>query len=532
MNSIIILGLLINCLLVCFYIFSNKGKEQILIIKSKLEQEIENSKTKINELLNENNFIKKQLYDEKNNNNSLNIDNKVLEDQNSKFLAQLDEQKDYNDIRQTNALLKKEIENLNIKINELSNENDSIKKQLEDKKNENNTLKENNKVFEEQNNNYIKQLHKQDDYDDLKKENVLLNSKLEQEKQQNAELYNKINKEIEVNFKNISNEVIKKQNLDFSNQQKIVLQPFENNLKDFKTSIDTINKTNIENKTSLEEQIKLLNLNNQNLQKEAQDLTTALKGNKKKQGDWGEIQLERLLEITNLKEGIDYTKQETTVSEDGKTHRPDFIINLPNNKRVIIDSKVSLNNYLLYLNSDIKEEQNRYLKQYFEDLKNHIKELGDKKYYKELKESLSLDYVFMFVPLERAYIDVIDNSNNDRTDIFKYSNENKVAIATPSSLMPILKIIEHLWRIEKQNKETDEIVKIGEKIYEKLYSFQEDTEKVEKGLNNVKDTYSKAIKKLYFGNDNVFKNANKLKNYGISTKKELSLEYDKNTEEE
>lgn len=427
--------------------------------------------------------------------------------------------KDYNELLVKNGILQEKVNNSNL----LFEDNKKLRQKLEEVINEYNSLRTNYKLLENQNTNLLEELQHKADYNDLKHTNIILKQKLEQERQQKDEYYKKINESIELNFKNISNEVIKQQKQEFTEQQKITLQPFETQLKDFKNTMEQINKTNIENKTSLEEQIKLLNINNQNLQKEAQDLTTALKGDKKAQGNWGEIQLERLLEITNLQEGIDYTKQETHVSEDGVTHRPDFIIHLPDERKVIIDSKVSLNNYIEYTKATEEDEKEQYLKKYVEDLKNHIKELGDKEYQKDLK-SKSLDYVFMFVPLERAYIDAIDCSKNSNNNIFEFANKNKVAIATPSSLMPVLKIIEHIWSIEKQNKNTAKIAELGGKIYDKLVGFQDDMNKIDETLDRAHKSYNEAYKKLYTGNGNVCKMAEELKKYGINTKKQLMVD--------
>lgn len=436
--------------------------------------------------------------------------------------------KEKNDLLEERGKLKGILEEKDININRLQEENKNLKSGLEEVKQRNNTLIANNKVLENQNTNLLEELQSKANYNDIQQENIILKQKLEQEQKQKDEYYKKINENIEANFKNISNEVIRQQKQEFTEQQKITLQPFETQLKDFKNTMEQINKTNIENKTSLEKHIELLNTNSQNLQKEAQDLTNALKGDKKAQGNWGEIQLERLLEITNLQEGIDYTKQETHVSEDGVTHRPDFIIHLPDDRKVIIDSKVSLNNYIEYTKAMEQKDKELYLKKYMDDLKNHIKELGDKEYQKDLKAKYpdlkSLDYVFMFVPLERAYIDAIDCSKNSNNNIFEFANRNKVAIATPSSLMPILKIIEHIWSIEKQNKNTAKIAELGGKIYDKLVGFQDDMNKIDETLDKAHKYYNEAYKKLYDGKGNVYKMAEELKNYGVNTKKQLMVD--------
>jgi DNA recombination protein RmuC len=210
--------------------------------------------------------------------------------------------------------------------------------------------------FEEKINYLTNELNLKQDYYEIKAKNTNLNEKLIEQ----GEYILKLKEELNLTFKNISNEIIKQQKQDFSEEQKNILLPFSDQIKDFRKRIEEINRTTIETKISFEEQIKILNNNNQHLAKEAQDLTTAIKGSKKLQGDWGEIQLENLFKITGLNEGVDYTKQESTENEDGKKFRPDYVINLPNNRRVVVDSKVSLNNYINYVACEDNIEKNKY----------------------------------------------------------------------------------------------------------------------------------------------------------------------------
>lgn len=427
--------------------------------------------------------------------NELKLKSKELEDENK-------------ELSNVKAKLEERVEYLIFELNKKIEEYKTI---LEEKKGEYNILKvELDKTKED-----LKKY--QIDYNKMESEKDNLNTRL---KEQN-DYIEELKKEMRTTFENISNDIIKRQKSDFTEQQKIVLQPFEKEIKEFKEKIEKNNKINIENKVSFEEQIKILSRNNDNLAKEAQDLTTALKGNKKLQGNWGEIQLENLLDITGLKEGIDYIRQETVVNEDGKIHRPDIVVNLPNGRKVIVDSKVSLNNYSEYISRDNEEEKKNYIKLYIDDLKSHIKELSSKEYYKDLKQqSISLDYVFMFVPLERAYIDAVDYDKS----IYRFAFDNRIAIVTPSSLMPILKTIEYLWSIEKQNKNVEEIVKLAETIYKKIVLFKEDMEGIKKSLDKAQDLYEKAKNKIYYGRENVYRTAEKIKKLGVNTDKQLKLE--------
>ena len=352
------------------------------------------------------------------------------------------------------------------------------------------------------------------DYYEIKKENGILQKQLQQQEKD----INKLKDEMTSNFKNISHSIIEEQGENFKKTQRDVFIHFQNEVKNFISKVEENTKTNNNNKTSLEEQIKLLMTNNNNLAKEANELTDALKGNKKIQGNWGEIQLERIIEMVGLKEGIDYTKQER-FTENDKIYIPDYIINLPNDRRIIIDSKVSLNNYIEYTKSESKEDKEKYLKMYINDIKQHINELSNKEYQNLIKEN-SLDYVFMFLPLEHAYIDAIDNDNS----IYELAFKKHVAIATPSSIFPIIRTIQNLWNVERQNKNVEAIVEIGRKIYEKVSLFTVDMEKIKNNIDNLNKSYIDAYKKLYNGNANVIKLTEELKKYGISTNKEISYE--------
>ena len=349
-------------------------------------------------------------------------------------------------------------------------------------------------------------------YYNIKSNNEVLQSKLQQQDKD----IQKLKDEMSINFKNISNNIIQEQGENFKKTQRDIFSAFQNEVKQFISKVEENTKTSNINKTVFEEQMKILSNKSENLAKEANDLTTALKGNKKIQGNWGESQLEKLFEMNGWVEGVDYTKQETTYNEEGEIHRPDFIVNLPDNRRVVVDSKVSLANYISYIEAENKEDKERFLKSYVNDIKKHIKELSSKEYQKELKAE-SLDYVFMFMPLEHAYIDAVSFDNT----IYNNAFENKIAIVTFSSLLPIIKAINNLWNIEKQNKNTQQIVDIATKIYDKIANFQEDMEKVGKNIENAKKCYDESYKKLYTGNGNVMKLTGEMKQYGINSNKKL-----------
>lgn len=349
-------------------------------------------------------------------------------------------------------------------------------------------------------------------YYNIKSNNEVLQSKLQQQDKD----IQKLKDEMSINFKNISNNIIQEQGENFKKTQRDIFSAFQNEVKQFISKVEENTKTSNINKTVFEEQMKILSNKSENLAKEANDLTTALKGNKKIQGNWGETQLEKLFEMNGWVEGVDYTKQETTYNKDGEIHRPDFIVNLPDNRRVVVDSKVSLANYINYIEAENKEDKEKFLKSYVNDIKKHIKELSSKEYQKELKAE-SLDYVFMFMPLEHAYIDAVSFDNT----IYNNAFENKIAIVTFSSLLPIIKAINNLWNIEKQNKNTELIVKTANDIYNRVVSFQEDMDKIGDILKKANNLHEEANKKLYYGNNNVYRLTERMKQYGINSNKKL-----------
>ncbi len=327
--------------------------------------------------------------------------------------------------------------------------------------------------------------------------------------------------DLSMKFQNISNQIIQNQNKTFDIQQKksldVILTPFKEQLNMFQTKITDVHKDNISSKASFEEQFKNLMELNKALSDDAQNLTDALKGNKKLQGNWGEFQLENILELSGLKKDFDFFTQETFHDEENKMLRPDFKVRLPNERYIFIDSKVSLNNYTEYAKTDDEAKKKSFMEKHIQDIKNHINELADKEYQKLLKNN-SLDYVIMFIPIESAYIDAV---NYDK-DLYELSYKKNIMIATPSSLFPILRAVENLWNIEKRNKNVDEIARLGGSLYDKLTGFVEDMKKIDSALDSSKKSYENAINKLSSGKGNAISVAEKLKALGAKTSKNIN----------
>lgn len=326
-------------------------------------------------------------------------------------------------------------------------------------------------------------------------------------------------------FKNVSNEVIQSQQRRFNEEQKnvlgLVLEPFKQQIADFKTKVESAHEDSLKNKSSFDEQFKNLLDLNQALSKDAEDLSAALKGNKKIQGNWGEFQLERILEISGLQKGINYVTQETFRNDDNRMLRPDVIIKLPNDRNVIVDSKVSLNDYVNYVNCDDENMRQVYLERHIQCVKKHIDELACKDYQKLIKNNM-LDYVVIFIPVESAYVEAVRADNS----LYDYAYKKNIAITTPSSLLPILRTIENLWQIENQNRNVAEIANIGGSLYDKIVGFVEDMEHIDKSIESARKNYDLAMKKLSTGKGNALSLAGKLKEKGAKVTKNLAVGYE------
>jgi len=355
----------------------------------------------------------------------------------------------------------------------------------------------------------------------LVKENERLKSDMSaQEKYlgEQIEFLRQNKQELSEKFQNISNEIIKAQNASFNENQKttmnFLLKPFADQLAEFKKKMDASHDDSVK----FDEQIKhLFDLNN-NLSKEAQNLTNALKGNKKIQGNWGEFQLERVLEISGLQKGINYFCQETFKNENEKMLRPDVIVQLPDDRQVIIDSKVSLNDYVAYVNAEDEVARNEALKRHIACIKKHIDELSSKEYQKLLKDE-ALDYVMIFIPIEGAYVEAAHAD----LGLYDYALSKNIAITTPSSLLPLLRTIENLWQLDKRNKSAAELADIGGKIYDKLAGFVSDMKQIDKSLEAAHGHYNDAMIKLA-GKGSAISFAKQLKEKGAKVSKQIALD--------
>lgn len=369
--------------------------------------------------------------------------------------------------------------------------------------------------------------------EDLSAQNVKMLSDIENQKKYLEERVADLRKskeEMALRFQSVSSEILKAQTSSFTEEQKksldAVLTPFKEQMADFKAKVEKAHEESIKNKSSFDTQLRNLMDLNKNLSKDAQGLTDALRGNKKLQGNWGEFQLERVLEISGLQKDINYTTQENFKDGEDKNRRPDVIIYMPDDRNIIVDSKVSLNDYMDYANCDGSlEEKEHLLSRHVDCIKRHINGLSSKEYQKLLKER-SLDYVIIFIPIESAYIDAVKYDSS----LYDFAYRHGVVIATPSSLLPILRTVENLWRLEKQNRNVQEIAAVGGLLFDKIANFSEDLKKIGSSLEASRKSYDAAVTKLTEGRGNALTLANRLKELGAKTVKEIPADFIKDNQ--
>lgn len=357
----------------------------------------------------------------------------------------------------------------------------------------------------------------------LREINAELNKTLEHERthtQEKIQLLEEAKQQLANEFKVLANQIFdsKQTQLTEYNKQSVeaVIKPMNAALESFKHRVETVHKEDLEGRASLVEQLKQLQTLNSKMSTEAQNLTQALKGDSKTQGNWGELILERLLERSGLREGVEFDREKSFVSEEGRRLRPDVIINLPDNKHIVVDSKVSLVHYEQALNCETTPLRDTALKQHLKSLKNHIDALASKRY-EHLERLNSPDFTLMFVPVEGAYLMAIEADSS----IFELAFEKSVAVVTPTTLFTTLKTIEQLWRYERQSENTVKLIKRAAEVHDKFVGFVESFEKVGSQFDTAHKSYQKARNQMMSGSGNLIRQAEMLKDLAGKTKKEI-----------
>jgi DNA recombination protein RmuC len=337
--------------------------------------------------------------------------------------------------------------------------------------------------------------------------------KLVENKQELDKIQEKFTKE----FENLANKILDEKSSKFTEQNKLnitsILNPLKEKIEGFEKKVSESQKESIGMHSALKEQLNSLKDLNIQMSKEAINLTKALKGDSKTQGDWGETQLEILLEKANLAKGIHFTTQGGYRDDEGRLKKPDFIINLPDNRHLIVDSKVSLTNYEAYFNEEDEKQKGDYLKKHIESIRKHIKELSDKKY-ESLYEINTPDYVLMFVPIEPAYLLALSNNNQ----LYLEALDKNVVLVSTSTLLATLSTVSSMWRQENQKKNVLEIANQAGRLYDQFVNLTDDLIKVGNQLKTVQGSYDTSMKKLT-GKGNLIKKVEKIKELGAKTSK-------------
>ena len=348
-----------------------------------------------------------------------------------------------------------------------------------------------------------------------------LNTQQQKAADEKLALLNETKEDLKVQFKTLANDIFDEKDKKFSAQSKeklnAVINPFSKQLDEFKKKVDDVYDNEGKQRASLITEVKNLRELNQQLNKEAKNLTQALKGDKKLQGNWGELILERVLEQSGLRKGHEYETQGGFRDAENNLLKPDVIIHLPQDKEIIVDSKVSLIAYEKYASAETEAQKRKALNEHLEAIKNHIKSLSEKDY-SSVSGVKTLDFVLMFIPIEPAFM--VAFQKNDKIFIDAFSS--KIIVVTPTTLLATLKTIENLWRYEKQNQNARDIADRASNIYDKFRGFIDDIDKLGKQLDTTQSTYHDALNKLTRGRGNLVNQAQQLLNLGVKVKKEIS----------
>jgi DNA recombination protein RmuC len=301
---------------------------------------------------------------------------------------------------------------------------------------------------------------------------------------------------------------------DSKEQLSLMLSPLKESLGEYQKAINSLNEKGIENTASLKTQLQHVMEQTQKVETEAHNLTRALKGDVKMQGDWGEMILSRIMELSGLEEGREYSTQHTFKNHEGNNFRPDLVIFLPEDGHIIVDSKVSLVTYEKYVNRTADESEEALLKAIKTSMKNHVDGLSEKNY-QNLEGVKSPDFVLMFIPIEKV-ISILLNYDKDFLD---YCFKKKVILTGPFGLMPVLRSVQSLWRINKQNENAEEIARKAGLLYDKFQTFYNDVDVISKELQKVQDQFLVAKKRVMDGKGNLLDRVEELKSLGAKTQK-------------
>lgn len=349
-----------------------------------------------------------------------------------------------------------------------------------------------------------------------KSENASLIYRLDEHKSEIEQLNQKFQKE----FENLAQKIFDEKSEKFTQQNKlnleIVLNPLREKIKDFETKVEASHKDSIEKNASLKQQIEDLSKLNERINQEASNLTKALKGDQKMQGNWGEVILERILERSGLERDREYFIQKTYTTEDNRIIQPDVVVSLPENKSIIIDSKVSLVAFERYFNEEDESLKPIHLKNHINSVRAHVKSLSDKQY-QNIYDIRTLDFVLLFIPIESAFTAAVQSDG----EIFNDAFERNIVIVSPSTLLATLRTISSIWKFEHQNRNAMDIARKSGDLYDQFVNLTDDLIKLGNQIKTVNNSYDSSMKKLT-GKGNLIKKVEDLKKMGAKTSKSLS----------
>lgn len=327
------------------------------------------------------------------------------------------------------------------------------------------------------------------------------------------------NEKLMLQFEKAANEIFEKKNLQFrtANRESLdsILNPLKENISAFRKRVEEIYSQENENRGAFKAELRNLTELNRRITEETSNLTSALRGNSKIQGDWGETVLDTILESSNLRKGIHYFPQANIKDANGNNIRPDVILKLPDDKRIVIDSKVSLTDYVNYCSCEDEEGRRRAMAAHLRSVRKHVNELGAKNY----QESVlgSPDFVIMFVPIEPAFISAVQND----PELWNDAYQKKIIICSPTNLFGMLKIVDDLWKRDDIGKNAERIAQEGAKMYDKLVTFAETFMSIGKGIETLQGNYDRALTQLSSGKGNLVSRAEKLRKLKVNTNKQL-----------
>lgn len=333
-----------------------------------------------------------------------------------------------------------------------------------------------------------------------------------------------LQKKFTVEFENVAHRILKQHSEEFTqvNQKNIsgILDPLKEKIRLFENKVQETYEKGLKDQTDLKAELKKLQDLNLKISDDANNLTRALKGDVKKQGNWGEVILERILERSGLTEGREYEKQVSVTGDDGARFQPDMVIHLPEQKHLIVDSKVSLVAYDRLVNTPDDTLRQQYTKEHLLSVRNHVKLLKEK-YYQHIPGMNSPDFVLLFIPVESSFSVAVQADQ----ELFTYAWDNKVVIVSPSTLLATLRTIASIWQQENQTRNALEIARQGGALYDKFVGFIADLEKIGVNLEQTRKNYDLAVNKLHTGHGNLVRSAEKLRDLGAKTSKQLPGQY-------